>query len=108
MTVFFPLNCRKEMVSPVLAGSVKSGAGLPITGSMLVAIHPPEAIPGSMGSPVRDFAERFGLFVDGLHRQSALEVLLDDAPVQIVEERIDVLGARATVVDPVRVLVHVE
>src|SRR5205809_747006 len=109
MTVFFPLNCRKEMVSPVLAGSVKSGAGLPITGNMLVAIPPP-AIPGSMGSPVRDFAEiaaalsrsrdprgprfrgAFALLVDGLHGQRALEILLDHAPVQIVAERIDVLG----------------
>src|SRR5262245_52248921 len=103
MTVFFPLNCRREMLSPVVAGSVKSGAGFPITGSKLVAMDPPEAIPGSSGSPVFASSPKLRLLVDGLHRQSALEILFDHAPIQVVEEGIDVFGARPPVIDPISV-----
>src|SRR5689334_20914026 len=113
MTVFFPLYCLSEMFSPVVDGSVKSGAVLPMIGNRLVAMHPPKAVPGSLRSP----ASRGGLgapertellTVDRRHGERALEILLDDAPVQIVEERLDVLRAQAAVVQPVRVFVHVE
>src|SRR5262245_16457250 len=98
------------MFSPVVDGSVKSGAGFPITGSKLVAMLPPRSATGlprepggtSVPSALDD------LLVNRLHGQGPLEVLLDHAPVQVVEERIDVLGARAPEIDPVGVLVHVQ
>src|SRR5260221_6580066 len=91
---------------------VKSGAVRPITGSITVGFPPPKALPGPRRSPapMSVCAPRRGklLAVNRRHRQRALEILLDHRPVEVVEERLDVLGARATVIDPVGVLVYVE
>src|ERR1043166_8099928 len=111
------------MDSPVVEGSVKSGATFPITGSSAVAIvppgertslGPPEARPGprSKEPGVHVAAVITAGFLSlplrhRLHRECLVEILLDDLPIEILEERLDVLGARAAVVDPVRVLVHV-
>src|SRR5882762_7415630 len=101
------------MFSPVVEGRVKSGAGFPITGSKLVAMPPPRSgaglpqEPGGRGrSPVPSTVE--ALLVYRLHGERAIEILLDHGPVQVVEERLDVLGPRAPEVDPVGVLVYVE
>src|SRR5438552_1068969 len=48
------------------------------------------------------------LLVDRLHGQRSFQVLLDDRPVEIVEEGLDVLGARASVVDPIGMLIDIQ
>src|SRR5258705_5592560 len=101
------------MFSPVVEGSVKSGAGFPITGSKLVAMPPPRSAAGlPRGARRARTVARPGcgrrLLVNRLHGQRPIEILLDHAPVQVVEERFDVLGARTPEVDPVGVLVHVQ
>src|SRR5258706_14056054 len=102
MTVFFPLNCLSEMFSPVVAGRVKSGAVRAMTGSMLMPMHPPKTVPGFMSalraaqSPVMRGAQaaprfRCRLLVDRLHGERPFQARLHHAPVQVVEERLDVL-----------------
>src|SRR5690349_7262095 len=114
MTVFFPLNCLSEMFSPVVDGRLKSGAGLPMTGKTLVVISPPRRSCRAPESGPGDRGRRGGappsieLPVSGVRGERLLEILLDHAPVQVVEERLDVLGPRPAVVDPVRVLVDIE
>src|SRR5207247_685568 len=92
----------------------------PITGSSAVAIHSSIArerlafaakrcrAPAGARRVALRRRDRVALLVHRLHCQRLLEILLDDVPVEVVEERIDVLGAGAAVIDPVRVLVHVE
>src|SRR5436309_7483750 len=105
MTVFFPLYCLSEMLSPEVEGRVNSGAGLPIVGNTLVDMGVSGSTDGLRWEPARvgtvaPSQETGSLPMDLLHGERPREILLDHAPVQVVEEGVDVLRARPAVVDP--------